>query len=155
MTMQSSLTQIEADALIAIEKHHDTGEAANTNSLKLPDMGGKLIVPLVCLNRREHFSLDIARGNISLTKETKQIRGRQVIVLLRLDVGGQPHRNPDDQEISCPHLHVYRDGFGDKWAIPIPEGKFKNINDSWQTLLDFMAYANITKIPNFEKGLFT
>lgn len=149
------LTQSEADALIAIEKHHDTTEAANDNSLQLPDLGGKLIIPLICINKREKFSLDMRRSRIDLLKETKQLRGRQVIVLVRLDVGGAPHRNPDDTEISSPHLHIYREGYADKWAIPVPEGKFTNLNDSWKTLLDFMKFCNITNPPKFEKGLFT
>jgi hypothetical protein len=28
---------------------------------------------------------------------------------MRLDLDAAPHRNPDDQEIACPHLYVYRD----------------------------------------------
>ena len=149
------LTQLEADALIAIEKQHEVNDAANDNSPALPDLGGKLCVPLLCVNKREKFSLDITRGRIDLKKETRQLRGRQAIVLLRLDVGGSPHRNPDDTEISCPHLHIYREGFHHKWAIPIPSGVFQNIDDSWQTLHDFAKYANITSLPTFERGLFT
>jgi hypothetical protein len=64
--------------------------------------------------------LDLARGQIKLTKATYQNRARQAIVLMRLDLDGPPHRNPDDQEIPCPHLHFYREGYGDKWAIPPP-----------------------------------
>ncbi len=153
------LTQSEADALIAIEKHYDSASvAANDNALKLPDLGGKLIVPLLCSNKREKFTIDITRSRIELTKETKQLRGRQVIVLLRLDVGGSPyktHRNPDDEEISSPHIHIYREGYADKWAYPVPADKFTNLTDSWQTLLDFMQYCNVTELPNFERGLFT
>ena len=58
--------------------------------------------------------LDVTRGQIKLTKATYQNRARQVIVLMRLDLDGSTHRNPDDQEIPCPHLHVYREGFGDR-----------------------------------------
>jgi hypothetical protein len=37
-----------------------------------------------------------------------------MVVLVRLDLGGAPHRNPFDEEIGVPHLHLYREGFGDK-----------------------------------------
>ncbi len=150
------LTQTEADALIDIKKNYDESSISTDNSrLALPDLGGKLIVPLICVNKREKFSLDITRSRIDLLKETKQLRGRQVVVLVRLDIGGAPHRNPDDEEVSSPHLHVYREGYGDKWAGPVPSDKFSNLSDSWQTLQDFMKYCNIDKLPQFERGLFT
>jgi len=150
-----ALTQSEADALIALEKHYNGANAANDNALKLPDLGGKLLIPLLCTNKRESFSLDVTRSRIDLLKETKQLRGRQVILLVRLDVGGAPHRNPDDEEIPSPHLHIYRERYADKWAIAVPKDRFTNLTDSWQTLLDFMTFCNITKIPEFEKGLFS
>lgn len=150
------LSQAEADALIAIRKDYDgTSNPAGSPTLTLPDLGGKLIVPLICTNKREKFSLDITRSRIDLLKETKQIRGRQVIVLVRLDVGGAPHRNPDDEEIPSPHLHIYREGFGDKWACAVPSDKFSNLSDPWQTLYDFMKYCNIVGLPEFNRGLFT
>ena len=146
-----NLTQIEADRLIALEKHFSP---ENNKLLDYPSLGGKLTVPLFCIDKRESFHLDITRGYIALTKSTKQLRGRQVIPLLRLDLGGPPHRNPDDTEVPCPHLHIYREGFADKWAYPIPDS-FKKIDDSYQTLLDFMNYCHITKQPAIQKGLFT
>lgn len=48
---------------------------------------------------RENFLLDIRRGKIDLLKATNQNRARQTIVLVRLDLGGAPHRNPDGEEI--------------------------------------------------------
>jgi len=74
--------------------------------------------------------------------------------LLRLDVSGPPHRNPDGELIACPHLHVYREGYGDKWAIAIPTGKFENIQNRVQTLIDFMTECNVTEQPSIQTGLF-
>ena len=84
-----------------------------------------------------------------------QTRGRKIIVLVRLDFGGQPHRNPDDTEIGSPHLHLYREGYGDKWAFPIPSERFSDINDLGKTLDDFMHYCNITQPPRIRMGLWT
>jgi hypothetical protein len=98
--------------------------------------------------------LDVSRGQIDLLRGKYQNRGRQVVVLIRLDFGGAPHRNPDGKEIACPHLHLYQEGFGDKWAIEVPKDKFPNIADLWQTLQDFMRYCNIVEPPFIKRGLF-
>ena len=77
----------------------------------------------------------------------------QIYVLVRLDFGGAPHRNPDGKEILSPHLHIYREGFGDKWAFEIPTDKFSHIEDPWETLQDFMQYCNIIDPPNIQRGI--
>lgn len=77
-------------------------------------------MPLQSLDKREHFLLDLSRGRIDLQKVKMQNRGRQVVVLVRLYLEGALHRNPDDTEVPAPHLHVYREGYGDKWAVPGP-----------------------------------
>jgi Family of unknown function (DUF6978) len=145
-----NLTQAEADALIAMEKLR-----VDDTRWDYPSLGGSISVPLVSRDKRENFLLDVSRGRIDLLKGTYQNRSRQVIVLVRLDFGGQPHRNPDDQEISSPHLHVYREGYGDKWAVPVPSERFADISDLWRLLQDFMRFCNITEPPFIEKGLFS
>jgi hypothetical protein len=104
-------------------------------------------------DKRENFLLDIRRGRIDLLKATYQNRARQTVVLVRLDLGGAPHRNPDGEEIACLHLHVYRESYGTKWAKSIPLDEFPNSEDLWKTLQDFMGYCNITKLPNIQKGI--
>jgi hypothetical protein len=99
--------------------------------------------------------LDVTRGQIKLTKATYQNRARQAIVLMRLDLDGPPHRNPDDQEIPCPHLHVYREGYGDKWAIPAPIDRYPDVQDLFSTFAAFMRHCNITDVPRIQKGLFS
>jgi len=145
-----NLTQAEADALIAMEKRRVDGI-----SWDYPYLGRAVSIPLVSSNRREQFLLDLRRGRIDLSKGTYQNRGRQVVVLVRLDFGGAPHRNPDGEEIGSPHLHVYREGFGDKWAMSAPRGNFGDLTNPWQMLDDFMRYCNIVEPPNIRRGLFT
>jgi hypothetical protein len=144
-----SPTQAEADALIAIEKHR-----ASEDRHDFPLGGMSLSLPLQSPDKREQFLLDLSRGRIDLAKVKMQTRGRQVVVLVRLDLGGAPHRNPDGAEVPCPHLHLYREGFGDKWAVPAPVDRFRDPSNLWSTLQDFMAYCNITRPPNIERGLF-
>ncbi|MFA5780377.1 MAG: hypothetical protein WC947_09610 [Elusimicrobiota bacterium] len=145
-----NLPQSEADALIAMEKIK-----ADDTPWEYPDTGGQIRIPLTSVNKRENFTLDISRGRIDILKGTYQNRAQQVVILVRLDFGGQPHRNPDGQEIASPHLHIYREGFGDKYATPLPADKFSHISDLWQTLEDFMKYCNIVEPPIIERGLFS
>ena len=144
-----NLTQAEADALIAMEKLR-----VNDDRLDYPGLGGSISIPLISRDKRENFLLDISRSRIDLLKGTYQNRGRQIIVLVRLDFGGKPHRNLDDEEIPSPHLHIYREGYGDKWAMKVPTDKFLNNSDLWQTLEDFMRFCNIIEPPIIERGLF-
>ncbi len=145
-----NLTQSEADLLIEMEKYRVDDTLWN-----YPSLGGSITIPLVSSNKRENFLLDISRGKIDLLKGTYQNRSRQVVVLVRLDFGGQPHRNPDGDEIPSPHLHIYREGYGDKWAMPMPIERFPKIGDLWQTLHDFMNFCHITQPPIIQKGLFS
>lgn len=144
-----NLDQKLEDNLLAMNKI-----PANSNDIyEYPDFGGKLSIPLLSTNGREQFLLDINRKKISL-KVTYQTRGRQIYVLARLDFNS-PHRNPDGTEVGVPHLHLYREGYGDKWAFPVPEGMLSNPDNAWQNLLDFMDYCHVTQQPQINHGLFS
>lgn len=143
------LLQAEADALIAMEK-----QRIDDTEWEYPGVGGYISVPLEAADRREQFLLDIRRARINLAKGTYQNRARQLVILARLDFGGAPHRNPDGEEIVTPHLHLYREGFGDKWAYPVPPGRFSDVNDPWRMLEDFMTFCNIVRPPRIRRGLF-
>ncbi len=143
------LDQKEADYLIAIDKLDCTDEIYD-----YPITGGSVCIPLKSGDGKEEFLLDIQRGKISLLKSTYQSRGKKVFVLVRLDIGGSSHRNPDLQDIPCPHIHIYREGFGDKWAIPMPPD-FVSSDNTWEVLEAFYKYCNIIDPPNFHKELFS
>ena len=147
--MDINISQAEADTLIVTLK-----VKVNDDPYDYPAGGGSIIVPLTSQDRREQFLLDISRARIDLQKGKYQNRARQVIVLVRLDFGGAPHRNPDDHEVPCPHLHLYREGHGDKWAFPVPADNFSNLPDLWQTLQDFMGFCNVIDPPAINRGLF-
>lgn len=146
MTIQ--LTQQEADALLALEKHF-----FGNDRFEFPALGGALRIPLHSSDRREEFSLDITRGRILLEKNTFQTRARKTVILARLDIAGPPHRNPDGEGIDCPHLHLYREGYGDKWAAPLPP-VFTGIEDAVELMDAFMDYCRVVGKPIIERGLF-
>jgi len=149
MMVEINLNQIEADALVTMAK-----VCVDNNTYEYPGTGGNLTIPLSSEDHRESFLLDIWKsGNIAL-KGRYQNRARHVVILARLDFGGAPHRNPDDTEVAAPHLHIYKEGFGDKWAMPLSAGKFPHPDDLWQTMEDFMRYCNIIVPPAISRGLF-
>jgi hypothetical protein len=143
------LTQQDADWLISLEKHR-----VNDERSEFPTTGKRISIPLASADGREQFALDLSRGRIKLEKVTMQNRARQVVSLVRIDFGVS-HRNPNDEEIGSPHLHVYREGYGTKWAQTLPKDKFNNPDDVWAVLKDFMTYCNITKPPVIQPDLFT
>jgi len=145
----TTLKQHEADILLAMEKY-----CLETGRFTFPGLGGSLRLVLYSIDKREDFNLDITRGKILLTKNTFQMRARKAVILARLDLHGPPHRNPDGEELPCPHLHLFREGYGDKWAIPLPE-IFCSTSDPFQLLEIFMDYCNIVEKPMIDRGLFT
>ena len=146
--MTTDLSQQEADELIQLEK-----KRIDQTNWRYPQPGGKVSIPLVSLDGKEDFLLDILRGRVDIAKITHQNRCRKVVGLLRLDMGAAPHRNPDGTEIPAPHLHIYREGYGLTWAHPLPSGAFKNPSDPGQTLGDFMEYCRIVDPPTISLAL--
>jgi hypothetical protein len=143
------LSQSEADRLMQMAK-----VKMDDNEYRYPGIGGSLIVPLTSQDKRENFLLDISRGRIEIRRGKYQLRGHQVIILARLDFGGPPHRNPNGEELPCPHLHLYREDYGDKWAYPVPSASFPNLDNLWQTLHDFMDYCHVVEPPMIVRGMF-
>lgn len=76
-----------------------------------------------------------------------------MIILVRLEVDGPPHTNPDGNLITGTHVHLYREGFDDKWAYPLDVGQFPNPNDIARTFEDFCRYCRVAPIPSFQVGL--
>jgi hypothetical protein len=105
------LTQAEADRLIKLEKRRVDDKEWN-----YPGMGGGISIPLLSVDQRENFMLDIRRSRVNLLKGSYQNRGRRVEPLVRLCFGSGSHYNPDEEEIGSPHIHIYREVYRDKWA---------------------------------------
>ena len=145
-----NLSQDEADRLIAMKKR-----AVDEKEWLFPVPGDRIAIPLTSLDKRESFTLDVTRAQIKITKATYQNRARTAIVLMRLDLDGPPHRNPDGTEIPCPHLHFYQEGYGDKVARPAPAAIYTNTADLFTTFEVFMQQCNITDPPKIQKGLFS
>ncbi len=144
------LTQKEADTLISAKK-----SAINQDYINLPDLGGSIDILLYANQKKEEFVLSYTRHSINLSKRNHHLRGRKVIGLVRLDLDGPPHRNPDGKEIGSRHLHLYREGYGLKWAFEVPTEYFSNLENTFLTLEEFLKYCNVEEMPNIVRGLFS
>jgi len=154
------LTQKEADHLLGLEK-----KRADNTTYNFPVHSELISMPIISTDGRESFLLDINRGSISL-KCTYQNRYNKTIVLVRVDLNGPPHTNPDvaqapqpflerynGKEIPECHMHLYVEGYFDKWAIPMPD-VFNDPNDIRDSLDDFFKYCNVIEPPKVQKGLY-
>ena len=137
------LSQKEANTLLAMEKRRLSDKV-----ISFPLHGQKGALPLQSVDGHENFLLDLSRGRDNEIRVKMQTRARIEIPLARLDIGGRPHRNDDGTVILPPHLHLYKEGFHDRWAMAPPSDRFTNLEDIPATLRDFMRFCNIVVPPN-------
>lgn len=159
--MAHFITQQDADFFFGMEKFPEEDK-----EYQFPSSGQKLTIALSSSDKRESFLFDIYRGSISITKVTYQNRVRKAFILRRLDLDGSPHVNPEvdaiplsflksynGKEIPTPHLHLYVEGFGEKWAIPANLILKIEGEDIYETMVDFFKYCNVSQLPRIVKTL--
>ncbi len=159
--MAHFIEQGDADFFFGMEKFPD-----EEKEYQFPNSGGKIIIPFTSIDKRENFLFDIYRGSVKVTKVAYQNRVRKAFVLRRLDFDGSPHPNPEvdvvpleilkpynGKEISSPHIHLYVEGFGERWAVPAE--LFLNLSgkDIYEVLFTFFDYCNVKKMPVIKKTL--
>lgn len=142
------LSQTEADFLIQAAKR-----LQDSISLIFPAPGEKMSLVAKTLDEREQFLMDVNRGRLRLRKCTYQERYQAVELLVRVDLDGPPHRNPDGTIVPCPHIHVYREGYADKWAEPLPLDRFSDPGDLAQTFRDFLQFCNVQEVPEIQASI--
>jgi hypothetical protein len=136
------LTQAEADQFMQMVKHFLRPQA----TISIPP-GTDDSYELAGPNDRERFLLDVWRGTLRLSKLRFQNRVQTVVVLVRLDVDGAPHTNPDGQRLSGTHLHIFKEGSDDKWAYPIDPSQFTLLSDPGTIFQEFCAFCKIESPP--------
>ena len=142
------LAQSEADSLRRLEKRR-----VDDKEWDYPGMGGGISIPLISRDGKEPFILDIRRGRVNLAKGSYQNRARRTIVLARLCFGGSAHQNPDGKPVGSPHIHMYREDYGDKWAHALPGNAFTDMADRLKTFDDFLGLCNVVEPPYIRWGL--
>jgi len=127
------LTQMEANELISMKKKFENKKQTVLNE------SFEECFNLISENKQEHFVLDMKQGKIDLKKIKYQNRFDEVIPLVRFESKGI-HENPDGTIIKGPHIHIYKEGYGDKFAVPSP---FNNPEDVLESIKQFCKYCNI------------
>ena len=98
----------------------------------------------------------IKRGKRNINKCSFNVVYNKSIILLRLDIEpGRIHQNPDGQDVPNPHLHIYREGYDDRYAIPAPES-FVDMGNLAQALYDLLGYSNVInrdEVEIFDQGV--
>lgn len=143
------VTQAEIDALLALQKR-----LKSAGEILFPMHGHELQMEAVdCCDGRETFTIVVNRKQkkvVKLSKCTYQKQHPRADILLRLDIDGPTHENPDGVEVPCPHLHICREGYGDGWAypVPLPAGDFRNTSDIVDVLVEFLRYCRFIDTPH-------
>lgn len=99
------------------------------------------------------YQLDFYRGSFELTRFTYNKRFRQSVILLRYDSGGR-HTNPDGISFDGPHIHLFREGFNDKFAYPVTDLKIDDNHTIDEVLDKLLQFCNVTKRPVVEIPMF-
>jgi hypothetical protein len=139
------LTQTEADLFMQMVKHFIRPPA----TISIPP-GVDDTYELAGPNNRETFLLDVSRGTLRLSKLKYQNRVQTAVILVRLDVDGAPHTNPNGERLSGTHLHLFKVGFDDKWAYPVDHLIFSTLNDPGTTFHEFCAFCKIEAPPTVQ-----
>lgn len=125
------LLQEEADRLRLMPK-----ELESATPIDISTVGEGLVLPVVSSDQKEKFLIDIWQASIKLSKWRYQERTHRVIPLMRLELDSSPHlnRNISDEDqnkvmqnygwpyiprLDGNHVHVYIEGYGDRWAFPL------------------------------------
>lgn len=140
------LTQEDANILLEILKEiKDTQDG-----FILPSGNECKKIEAVSYDQRHSFIVDVNRkGKINSLKFTLQNRYAGNVILLRLDIGGPPHRNPDGKTICGNHIHIYREGYDTRFAEAIPK-EFVNPSNMLSTLYDFLVYCKVTNTDSID-----
>ncbi|MBN1275499.1 hypothetical protein JXA12_04385 [Candidatus Woesearchaeota archaeon] len=101
--------------------------------------------PVVSDAHGDIFALDIKQGKIELKMMRCGHRVHSVFTLLRLDVDDRVHINPGGVKVTGPHVHVYREGYNDRFAFPANQYGFKDLSDFGSVIEKFMELCNIAK----------
>jgi len=109
---------------------------------------------IISIESKDTFILDYYKGRIEIKKFTYNKRFKKVITLLRFDSFGR-HTNPDGKMFDGPHIHIYREEYGSKFAVPVKEiGIDENNFDKEKVLKKILKYCNVVDCPTIPLTLF-
>lgn len=141
------ITQEEFEIILGYKKKFKTDDLIYLYGASQWERG------IVSIESNDTFILSYHHGIINFEKYTFNNR-HPAIVLLRFDSMGT-HTNPDEEGkiFRGPHVHIYREGFGDKIAFPVSEiGLDKNNLKREVVLPVFLGYCNVQNYPRMQSS---
>lgn len=144
-----SITQTEYDFLMKQDKVFDD----DLTSIQLGPAPIHWTRQINSSATNDIFLLDFYRGSFELSKYTINKRYRQTIIMLRYDNAGR-HTNPDGVLFEGQHVHLYKEGYNDKFAFPVSVIDVTD-NDSMEVVFNkIMQFCNVKKFPSIEVPMF-
>ena len=144
----ADMTLAEAQELIQVLK-----KILQEGTLNFPSSGNTAKFDLCSVfSEKDLFAVLVNHSNkIRKDKYTLLLRYGKDKGLLRIDVGGPDHVNPDGTIIPCPHIHFQQKDVGkwDAWAEDIP-AVFGNVEDMLETFKTFLQYCHVHNIASIE-----
>lgn len=144
-TLRMSFTNDDAQFLVDLKKK------LVSSTLRIPAAGEvKIYSATDLIEVREFiFRMRMANGNNIVRHKATYNLFYEGYQILRLDTYGTGvHTNPDGTIIPAhtPYIHIYDESYGDRCAFYIKNSDFSNPVNLIQTLLDFLAYANVVDV---------
>ncbi|MCM8568624.1 hypothetical protein NE848_04490 [Gramella jeungdoensis] len=144
-----AISDLECELLIKEEKQFSD----LINPLKLGPAPISWTREIKGVNSKNLYLLDFYRGSFELSRYTFNKRYKQSIIIFRYDNGGR-HTNPDGKSFDGPHIHLYKEGYNDKFAYPIEDIGIDNSDSMEEVLNKILHFCNIKKIPSVEISMF-
>lgn len=135
---------------------------SDDNLINIPDINKK--EQLQSKSQSEFFIIDLNRQGTKVKRFTLQLRAQRFkdLPLLRLDLVGPSHSNPpgdflySDEIIPCPHIHIAKEGFGDRIAYPLNNETAdlyltnEQLEDFVQVTKTFLQKCNIINVEDLQ-----
>lgn len=97
-------------------------------------------------DNKTNYTLSVYRGNRESGRFTVYLYFQETKhCLVRIDINGGQHINPDGSLSPKSHMHIYNNRYSMKDAVaqPIDLKDFPVINNLYDVYLDFLKYTNI------------
>jgi len=143
------MTQGEYDYLMNLEKSFEDP----LTPINIGPNPIKWTREIVCTQEHESFVLDFYKGSLELSRYTFNKRYRQTLIMLRYDNEGR-HTNPDGISFDGRHVHLYREGYNDKFAFPVEEIGIFTDAPVEVVFNKIMSYCKIRRYPSIQFRIF-
>lgn len=112
----------------------------------LPMNGRKEKLKAIFKDTDEYINIYLLSSGRNAGKTSNTATYQNNTVLIRIDLAPTPpHQNPDGEIIKESHVHVFKEGFDDKWATPLKDYcdnvnlKEEDLNDRHK-IFEFFCY---------------